>query len=559
MCKKAEENARNDVLSAYGVIPAPFPEDDERIRRTSDEVEESRALVKQMQNENCELRRTIGSLEAVVADWERTWQETMDSHKTWEESIDQWKEDIRGQYEKEKRQVIAAERAKGLLSKSSGATEIEIRRQCETEKQSALAREREACRVQWENQKCSLQGQFAAKLKSHTDGELQKLRRRDCFEKKRQLKVRKRQVRWTFGKAVSTAIEVERSLMRKHFRDESQRQLADYKTRCESERANSQAQSKGQDIISGSDQVLLSEEIQKRDKYLEQHKSRLTEAYAAKRELEGKLKTATEESRRLSREVIAFGKEKAMAKQTKSEAQVTLMTREYARAVTLFTEIIVLGLDAKHFKLLNDLVHANKVIRDIRTTIEEGGVVDHIYTLNLLDRIFNNSDDFDNLDPLERPALHAQMLATYAVIGGLMRILSGERGETVEQDILETIYEDSVKGKGKEKEKQGAITGPGASSAPSFGGSREGSGVPVSQSNGYGNASIPGNSQQPNENPTSSTSEPGSAESRTEPTAMDSATAHALLDRSDMNGGAPDPFDLDSIDWSDPRWLDYNP
>ena len=201
------------------------------------------------------------------------------------------------------------------------------------------------------------------------------------------------------------------------------------------------------------DQVLLSEEIQKRDKYLEQHKSRLTEAYTAKRDLEGKLKTTTEENRRLSQEVIAFESEKGMAKQARSEAQVNLMAREYARAVTLFTEITVMGLDEKHFKLLSDLVHANKVVRDIGTTIEEGGVVDHVFTLNLLDRICNNSDDFDHLDPLERPALHAQLLGTYATIGGLMRILSGEHGETVEQDILETIYEDSVKGKGKEKAK----------------------------------------------------------------------------------------------------------
>ena len=558
MCKKAEENARNEILSAYEFVPAQVSEDDQRITRTSDEVEESRALVKQLRNENSELRRTIGSFEAVVAKWERTWQESMESHKTWEENVVHWKEDIRGQYEKEKRQVIAAERAKGLLSKSPGAMEKEIRRQCETEKQSALAGEREACRVQWENQKCSLQGQFAAKLKSHTDGELQKLRRRDCFEKKHQLKVRKRQVRWTFGKAVSHAVEVEHSLILKKFRDESQRQLSDYKTRFESERANSQAQSGGQNIISGLDQVLLNEEIQKRDKYLEQHKSRLTEAYAAKRELEGKLKTATEENRRLSREVIAFGSERAMAKQTRSEAQVTLMAREYARAVTLLTEITVLGLDEKHFKLLNDLVHANKVVRDIRTTIEEGGVVDHIYMLNLLDRICNSSDDFDDLDPLERPALHAQLLGTYAIIGGLMRILSGERGETIEQDMIETIYEDSVKGKGKEKEKQGAIIGPGVASALSFGANREESGAPVSQSNGYSNASIPGSTQHPNENPNSSTPKPVSAESQDGSTSMDSATAHALLDRSDMNGGAPDPFDLDSVDWSDPAWLNFN-
>ena len=452
-CKKAEENARNEVLSAYEVVPAQISEYDQQIARMSDEAEESRALVEQLRNENSELRRTIGSFEAVVANWERTWQEAKEGHKTWEENVAQWKEDVRGAYEKEKRQVIATERAKALLSKSPGAVEQEIRRQCETEKQSALAGVRQACRVQWENQKCSLQAQFAAKLKSRTYEELQKLRRRDCFEKKHLLKVTKRQMRWTFGKAVSQAVEVQRSLLLKRFRNESQRQLSDYKTRFESERASSQAKSEGQNTAGGLDQVLLSEEIQKRDKYLEQHKSRLTDAYAAKREIEGKLKAATEENRRLSREVIAFESEKAMAKQARSEAQVTLMTREYARAVTLFTEITVLGLDGKHFKLLNDLVHAKKVVRDIRTTIEEGGVVDHVYTLNLLDGICNGSDDFEHLDPLERPALHAQMVGTYAVVGGLMRILSGERGETVEQDILETIYKDNVKGKGKEREK----------------------------------------------------------------------------------------------------------
>ena len=559
MCKEAEENARNDVLSAYEVVPAQISEYDQRITRLSEEAEESKALVTQLRNENCELRKTIGSFEALVANWERTWQEAMEGHKTWEEKFAEWEQDVRGQYEKEKRQAVAAERAKVLLSKTSSAGEHEIRRQCETEKQSALAAEREACRVQWGNQKCSLQAHFAAKLKSDTDGKLQKLRRRDCFEKKHQLKVRKRQMRWTFGKAVSQAVEVERSLLLKKFRDESQRRLSDYKTQFESEHAKSEAQSKGQDTTSGLDQVLLNQEIQKRDNYLEQHKSRLKDAYAAKRDLEGKLKTATEENTRLSREVIASESEKAMAKQTRSEAQVTLMTREYARAVKLFTEITVLGLDEKHFKLLNDLVHANKVVRDIRTTIEEGGVVDHVFTLNLLDRICNNSDDFDHLDPLERPALHAQLSGTYATIGGLMRILSGERGETVEQDILETIYEDSVKGKGKEKEKQGAIIGPGASSSSSFGANHEESGVPVSQSNGYSSTSITGSTQQPNENPTSSTSKPVPAESQDEPTAMDSATAHALLSTSDMNGGEPDPFDLDSIDWSNPTWLNLEP
>ena len=102
-CKKAEEDVRNEVLSAYEVVPAQISEYDQRITRLSGEVEESKALVKEVQNENSELRRTIGSFEAVVAKWERTWQEAIEGHKIWEESVAQWKEEVHGQYEKEKR------------------------------------------------------------------------------------------------------------------------------------------------------------------------------------------------------------------------------------------------------------------------------------------------------------------------------------------------------------------------------------------------------------------------------------------------------------------------
>ncbi len=67
------------------------------------------------------------------------------------------------------------------------------------------------------------------------------------------------------------------------------------------------------------------------------------------------------------------------------------MTQELVRALKLFIEIALLGLDEKHFSLLNELVVANKVVankvvakkvvankvvRDIRVTIEEDSVVD---------------------------------------------------------------------------------------------------------------------------------------------------------------------------------------
>ena len=265
-----------------------------------------------------------------------------------------------------------------------------------------------------------------------------------------------------------------------------------------------------------------------------------------------------------------------MTKQTHSEAQTSLMAQELVRALKLFTEIATLGLDEKHRNLLNDLLLANKVVGDIRSTIEDGDSVDYDEFQHRLDRVIASSDDFDNLDPRERPALHAQLGETYSVIGGLTTILMGERGESTRQDILERIYSDHVKGKGK----QGAVVGSGAASGPSFGAHGGVNAAPLPQPNGNGpitsassgslqtafsNTSTPQGTRNASANPITgmqpslTAPKPSTAESHDGPEYMDPATAHALQGTEETNQGTTDPFDLDAIDWSDAAWLDFNP
>lgn len=229
-----------------------------------------------------------------------------------------------------------------------------------------------------------------------------------------------------------------------------------------------------------------------------------------------------------------------------------------------------MGLDEKHRNLLNELVVANKVVRDIRVTIEEGSDVDYEEFQNRVDRVIATSDEFDSLHPQERPALHAQLRDTYLIMGGLNDILAGKRGDTTDQEILERIYRDIVKG----KEKQGAIIGPGTAVGPSFGVNGGVSGAPLLQSYGnnsitsslndnpqasYGNTSIVGSAQIPNAYPVSTTPEPNAAGSQGRPEYTDSATAQSSQ-ANEWNQGTsdssdPESFDLNSIDWSDPAWL----
>lgn len=183
----------------------------------------------------------------------------------------------------------------------------------------------------------------------------------------------------------------------------------------------------------------------------------------AERESESTLKSVKKENDRLSRTVTAYESEKSVAKHTTNEAQIALLTQEWVRAVALLMEIATLGLDEKHRALLNELVLANRVVKDIRTTIEEGALIDYEAFQNRLNLVIESSDEFENLDRMERPALHAQLEGIYLVIGGLMNILAGGRGDNTKQDLLERIYSDHVKGKGK----QGAVIGAGAASGSS--------------------------------------------------------------------------------------------
>lgn len=554
MYTKAEENARDKVLSAYDVAETQVPEEGQQtIITTLSKEEELAALVESLRKENGQLQEAKDRMTTENQERDRVWEKTIKDHGVWKQEMDRW-------YKKEKQEALAEERVKGRLINVQDAREQEIRRQCDEEKQRALAVERDKCRVQWKSLERSQRGQYAVKLRSHNNQELQKLRRKVGTEHKQQTKVKKSQLKWEFKRAVSHAVEVERSLFHTQLQIQFQAELTAYKTHLESEHTKSQTQPASENDIGAANQALLQEEIKKRDGQIEKHKEDLKKALNAKRESESGLESVKKENDRLSQAVIAYESEKSVAKHTTSEAQVTLVTQELVRALKLLMEIATLGIDEKHRGLLNELVIANKVVRDIRTTIEEGVLVDYEAFQNRLDRVVASSDEFDNLDPMERPALHAQLEGTYSVIGGLLNIFAGERGDTTQHDLLERIYRDSIKGKGK----QGAIIGAGAASGPSSAMNCGVGATPVPQPNGNNqsrsdpssnNNITPTSTQSPSAHPSSTTSNPNAPTSQNSTEDIDPATAHALQENVDLNWGTSEHFDLDSIDWSDPAWL----
>ena len=523
---KTEEDARNQILSAYEVTPVQLPEEDQQTTTKSSQEKELYIHIEELQKENGDLKEKTDLLTAEVMGWRRAWDDAVKAHQSWEEEIHRWQEVTRRLYDQEKQEALAAERTNGQVLNGRDTTEHDIRRRCEEGKQKALAMERENCRLQRMSEKCSLRGQR----------ELKKLRR--C-ERKMQTKAKKCQLKWVFKRAVSHAVDVERSLLQTQFQTQIQTELSNYKTQIESEHAKSQSQSETHNNTAPIDKVLLDQEIKKRNEFIETQKDHLGKAFEAKREAESakkesekELKIVREENERLSRDVIDYKSQQVMASQTKNEAQITLITQELVRALKLFTEIALLGLDEKHRNLLNELVVANTVMRDIRVTIEEGSVVDYEEFQNRVDRVFATSDGFDSLHPQERPALHAQLQDTYSVIGGLNNILAGKRGDTTNQEILERVYRDIVKG----KEKQGAIVGSGAAAGPSCGVGGGMNGAPLPQF--HGSKSL--------------TSDPNDAH----PPEANNEWNQGTFDSFDPDSFDPESFDLNSVDWSHPAWLD---
>lgn len=496
---KEEADARDAILSAYavpGTAREGSEEEDQQSTTTTSSLggqeEGLSVLVTQQRKGNEERETKNASLAAEVKEWKRVWEKACNDQEAWRQDfIRHHRED---QKKQQQQQQVATASADPRATNENGATEKDIRRQCEDEKQEALAAERENGRLQWEAQKCSLKTQFALRDKSHTDHEVQRLRRRARRHQK-QPGVQKRHVKWDFNRAVSHAVGVEWSSLRTRLQSEFemeasrhksridsehadaqdrlqsefQKKLATFKTEYASERADSQTQSGGQNNTGAADQsVLDTKEVKKRDEYIAAIKKRLGEAYDAKRATEQDLITIKAENARLSGSVLAYQGQTIMANQTKSEAQTALMAADLVRALTLLSEIAILGLDEKHRTLLGDLLAANKVVRDIRCAIEDsssdsGSSIDHEEFKNQLDRIVASSDDSENLDPQERPALHRQLDRTYLIVGGVINILNrdeqGGQGATdsKKEQMLERIYRDCVKGKGKQGGGSGAV------------------------------------------------------------------------------------------------------
>lgn len=549
LCQKTEEDARDKVLSAYAQVPT---EDQQTTTTATAEEQRLLMLVENLRKENGELKEKVGHQKAELETWEKDWERS-------KKEVEDWDKEWHRRCEREKQTAIANERANNQAASKKNASEEAIRRQCEEEKQQALAVERESWPVERETEESSLRGRSAKKLRNQTNRELQRLRRRGAKEHKKQMKVKRGGIKW--------AVEAERSLLEGKFQRHFETEMAKYRTQWESEHAIAQAQSGAPNNTTPMDQVLLNEEVQKRDDLLDSHNKNLTDALDAKREVETTLKLTKAENDRLSKAVIAYEAQNSLTSSTNTEAQVSLIAGELSRALKLVTEISISGLDEKHRYLLNELILANKVVTDIRTTIEdEGAAVDYDGFQRGLDRVMENSDPYEALDPMERPTLHAQLTETYSIVGGLTKILASERGDRTKYDILERIYRDNVKGKGKES----AVVGSGVASGSSYGGN--GGSGPASLAQAAGNnssTSAPNNNVQtgfknistttstptPIANPSSTTPNATTGGSQSAPEFIDSATANANLDTSDAFD--PDSFNIDDIDWSDPFWQNF--
>lgn len=524
-CKEAEEDARDKVLSAYaGIIPYVLEESQQETMIASEETETSQLV--ELRKEMDELREENGRLTNKVKEWDEAWEAAVQGEEA-------WKEGTRRQYDEEKREALAQVRADDGTSSKPAAVEEEIRRECALEKDKALR---------------SLRGHFTSKLKSHTNQELQKSRRRTSFERKMRSRVKKCPVKCVFKRAMSCAVAMEQSLIQKQLGRQFETEISNYKIRFEAEHARTRTQ-----IDARPDQ---DEEVKKRDVEIEAQKSKLEQANKAKRQSAADLKKAKEENERLRRDAKAHESQKSLARQSKSEVQITLMTQDLIRASKLLGELSVMGLDQLHRELLGELLSANKVITDLRTSIEEGQSVDHEAFIIRMDLVMNKSDDFDKLDPRERPTLHSQLSETYLIIGSLSTILTRNPGDNTSRDLLEKIYG----GKGKGKGKQGAMSVPAVLSGPSVASNGGRSAAPspepngsdlatsapaAGQQTGFSNNTGPTSTQTPNMPPSTITANPKAAESQAGPEDMDPATAHALQGSDETGLSALEDLDID--------------
>ena len=556
----AQEDARDKVLSTYAVVtPRVSEENQQTFMTASTEVGSTMAVERLREKEETDVQNR--QLTAKVEELKFALEEEKRSQKAREN-------DIRRQCSKEKEEALAKAR-EDITTSQQATMEQDIRRECQLEMEKALSDEREHIRVQWKSWASSLRGQFAVNLKARINEELKKYRRKASAERKLRSKVNKRQAKCVVRQAVSRAVEVERSLIQKQLRSQFQTESSNYKTQSEAEHAKAQTQSESQNGAGSTSQISLHQEIYKRDQEIESEKEKTKQAHDEKRQSEADYKHVKEENQRLSRKVMAYESQESMAGQSKSDPQIARTAQDLVRASKLLAEVAAMGLEEFHLEQLNELLSANKVIADLRSTIEEGQWLDHEAFQQRVTRLMLRSNGFDTLDPRERPTLHAQLEEAYRTVVSLSDMLKPEPGDSLKMELLERIYGD----KGKGKKKQDTILGPGAASGPSFasnggqiatpsaqadGSNPAISGLNNDQQTGLSNAIAPTTTHTPNVHSSSTTPNPNATQSQDGPEYIDSATAHALQGLDQTNSGTLEPFDLNSIDWKDPTWLNLD-
>ena len=554
--KNAQEDARDKVLSAYAVV-TPAEENQQTSMTASTEA--GPAMAVELLREKGEVDHKNRQLTAKVEELNLALEEEKRSQKAREN-------DIRRECNKKKEEALAKARDDIRTSQQS-TMEQDIRRECQLEMEKTLSDECEHIRVQWTSWALSLKGQFAVNLKARTNEELEKHRRKASCKRNMRSEVNKRQAKCVIRQAVSGAVEVERSLIQKQLRSQFQTELPNYKTKFEKEHAKAQTQSESQKGSGSTGQISLHQEIHMRDQEIESWKGKTKQADDDLRQSEADKNHLREENQRLSQKVMAYESQESIARQTTTDPQIALMTQHLLRASKLLAEIATMGLEKFHLDQLNELLSANKIIADLRSTIEENQWLDHEAFQQRVTRLMLRSNGFDALDRLERPSLHAQLEEAYRTVVSLSDVLEAELGEGVKKDLLlERIYGDfwvKGKGKGKEKEERGTEMDSGVGLDPSFasnGGDIVTSSVQADETN-PATSSLNNDQQTPLSNlptththPSLTTTHPQTAAPEDDDD-IDPATAHALqnLDLTDS-----ELFDLDKIDWEDPAILNLD-
>ena len=387
-------------------------------------------------------QKTIKELKREVKDWERAW-------KVAENGAEDWKREICHELDEKNQTLLATERQN-------------IRRKLDEENQTALAAER---RIVCGYAKRTLRGRLMMKLKAQKNKDQQKLRRKVVAGEEKRVKGKKRHVEWSFNKAESKPVDVDRSQLevqiRTQLQSKHQSELSNLKTQWEVEHAA----------------VVRSQlEVQIRNQLQTQYQNELSnfktqwevEHLPSQAELESH--ENADSGNKIKVDELE-GIESATARSAEDDMLLASLSRESDETHELFQEIGKIGLprDTSAWTILRELNQAKDALYDVKCELRNSdSVVNKNNLLYSVGRLHINEHYIQKLNPITREVLVRQADAANRRLEYVQKVL-GTNNDVPKDAMLDFLL------------------GPLESETP-----REKFSAPPQMSNGSGNASSPG-------------------------------------------------------------------